>query len=212
MKKLLLFLSLILLSQVGFAQKGQQAIGFKIGGMVPTKDLYNQQNNLTPRILPTAGVYYDWNFSQQLGISTGIFYRKETLKINTGSDICICLPGNSWNYSRLESHYSYLELPVNLALNLNTNENTAWKSYFLVGYTYSRLILIKAKLAGKTIYPEPADYGIKKNYNYLNAGFEIRYNLNDKYTLGFGPNARFLLSESQDVGYFGFSFKIGRIL
>jgi hypothetical protein len=214
MKKIIIGVCLSISSLAGFGQKGQQAVSLQLGGMVPTTGMFNEYRPYKPEVSPVAGIAYDVNFTRRLGISVAGLYRYSPEQMGrysrtTFDDGLIYI-----DYAYFLEDFSYLEAPVNLALNLDWKETTAFKTYFVLGYTYSRLIHFNVTDSKGKEIPElkPKDFGFQRDFQYLNAGLEIRHNFKEKYVLAFGPNVRFLINEYSDVGYLGFNLKVGRVL
>jgi hypothetical protein len=192
MKKTFLLVFALLFSGVGFAQKGQQTIGLQLGGIISATIIDGYDYN-RPVPSPLAGIFYDWNFSRRMGVSTAVHFRN-----NYAKQYCIiCLPEDD---DDVWISTSYLEMPVNFALNLDSKETAKWKTYFLLGYTFSRTLTDKE------------GYNFELDNHYLNAGFEVRHTFNEKYNLALSPDFRALILETLDAGYFGFNLKVGRNL
>lgn len=161
-----------------------------------------------PAISPAGGVYYDWNFGRTLGLNTGTFIRFESQDV---SSFCIfCLDDRQVRFI-----YQTVEFPVNLTANLNSKETADVKTYFSAGYTYSYLVsLVRKDLQTGETFNAMGQFGIPRNRHYLNIAFEGRYHIKDKFSVGFSPFARILVSEPLEVAssYVGFALKFGRIL
>ncbi|KAA9345969.1 hypothetical protein [Adhaeribacter soli] len=214
MKKIILGLCFCISSLAGFSQKGQQVLGVQFGGMVPTTGMFNEYRPYRPQVSPVAGIAYDVNFTRRVGISVAGLYRYSPEQMGSYSSRIFDDGLGYIHNPYFLKDFSYLEAPVNLALNLDWKETTAFKTYFVLGYTYSRLIHYNVTDSkGKNI-PDliPKHYGLQRDFHYLNAGVEIRHNFKEKYVLAFGPQVRFLINEYSDVGYLGFNLKVGRVL
>ena len=205
MKKLIWLISLILLSKLGFAQKGQHAIGLQLGVNMASEDIGRKFNEFGPAYSYFGGLYYDWNFSRQFGISFSPSQRVQ--KYNGYSSCFVCLESTEVTYA-----YYFLDLPVNVTLNLSNKETASWKTYLVAGYTFNRLLwaTMREKDTGK-VTPQELRWQLR-NISLVNFGFEIRHNLNDNFTLAISPNARIQVSEEVGSPFVGLSFKFGHIL
>ena len=209
MKKLFWLVYYFALNATVFAQKGQHALGITLSSSIATQGLGNSETGeFQVPISPSGGVYYDWNFSRKIGLNMGANFRIETQRV-TG----FCF--NCFGSGQFKYIYQTVEFPVNLAINLNGKETADVKMYFLAGYTYSYLLSFVGKdLQYDVEYDYMEQFGVLRNNHFLNLAFEGRHNIKDKYTVGFSPFARILLSQPLEGGtsYVGLALKFGRII
>ena len=158
---------------------------------------------------PLAGFYYTNDLTNRLGVNLEVRYLAKKVTYNCQECRFIDAP----NFPlRGKVRSSYFEVPVNLTINLNKNEAPSYRSYFILGYTYSRLLQIKRTdlSNGNTDLIEPlAD---QLNHHYINTGYELRHKLNENYIVAFNPYFRFHLKGNPDRHNVGFQLKFGRVL
>ncbi|WP_191906886.1 outer membrane beta-barrel protein [Adhaeribacter soli] len=212
MKKAMLLLALVLTSGFGFAQKGQQTVGLLMGvNRLTYFEFYDNEFRDGPftesEFSPLAGVYYDYNISNRLGINLATRFLVSKTEYDCSE--CRFIDAPAFPLKSI-TKLSYLEIPVNLALNLNKKETASWKSYVLFGYTHSRLIQAK-RTDLSTGKEEKLDISADFRTNhYLNAGYEVRHTIKDKYELAFNPYFQFDFLGAPTRNFLGLQVKIGK--
>jgi len=208
MKKIILLFLGLWFYQNGWAQKGQKVIGFNLGSVFPAGGKFDQFNQELPDLANISGVFFDWNFSRQAGISVAANYQFST---QIRKDLCfICLENPDYRY-----YYADLQVPVNVALNLARKQIAAWKTYFLIGYTFSYQAATWRKnleTNGGLEFLAADPYWLNNSSHFINVGLDIRHTFGTNFSLGISPFARVLLSNETGLPYFGLNLKAGKVL
>ena len=202
MKKRFIFLLTFLWAASAMAQNGRQVAGLQVGTFGRDDDL--------PGFSGNAGGFYDYQFSRRFGMGAALFYRFE----NSESSCMIC-PGTEFmdGYFPAKNRFHFLELPLNLSVNLNKRENANWKTDILLGYTYSRILGYKQRATynGEELEGQPQYYSSWNNH-YANLGLEVKHEIGEKYQLAINPGLRVMIAKQYPDNYFYFQMKFGRIL
>ena len=125
MKITIFLLSGLFLSGIGFAQKGQHTLGLQAGTVMNAKYFLDGVKESKPVFTPITGIYYSWNFSRRLGLSSSALYRRKTM-VYEGF---YYIPEDE-NKNTFKKTLSFLEVPLNLTVNLDQKANSAWKTLF----------------------------------------------------------------------------------
>lgn len=204
-KVILLFLIGLIFSEAN-AQIKKHTLGFQGGifSQKPPRTLHDPVAKL--EISQAVGLLYRYQFSKRIGAETGILYRKEyveNLAYLTSMEIDL-----AW----VKMRHNFLQVPVQVVVKLNQKEEANWQFNVLLGGSGQKY------LGSNVIYPsnsnrktrEWGQYRLPNIYVFANAGVEIGYNFNEKYTLWLSPSYRYqLFKQHRDNGFYGL-VKFGR--
>jgi hypothetical protein len=214
MKKAFGLICSLFFSFTCFAQKGQQSIGLSTGlnntlNLDYAREFGTYQTFQESFFSPFAGIYYDHDLTSRLGISLSVRYLAANAEYNCEECRFIDAPDFPL---RAKIRSSYLEVPVNLTINLNKRELPAWRSYFVLGYTYSRLLQVKRTDLSNGNEEFLMLYADQLNQQYLNVGYEVRRKIKENYIMALSPYFRYQFSGNPERHNVGLQLKFGRSL
>jgi hypothetical protein len=171
-----LLASLFFKATNSFAQTEKHVLGIQAG-------VLNYEGDLE-RLSYSGGLFYDHKLNHRFGVNLAALYRQYSKK---GSFLSISESTPDLPIEKFIIHY--LEVPVNLSINLNKRPEASWKTNLLLGGTYIYLLGIREKdFDGNKA--SAINKRLSKEYLYSNLGVEVTHKLSDKYLIGINPGLR----------------------
>ncbi|GEM_PF-6524091 len=113
----------LMLGYSGFSQKGSQSFGLEY-----SKNAYLLNDLPLLNAGYGIGLAYEWQFTRRLGLRSGLTYAN--YKLYRSRPFFIIEPANYWSvYST-----NYLEIPLDITINLDYFEDSKQKGFFVIGY------------------------------------------------------------------------------
>src|SRR5690606_32900573 len=181
-------------------QLSKHAVGLQAAGFAPEARFKDTS--------PAAGVFYEYRFSRLLGVNVAAQYHKIYM-----DGMWYGGSGNNPDGPFVKFRQNYLEIPVNIKLNLNTPEAKGWHTDVLLGGTYSYFLhtIIRNANTGEKLAKFKRMRGQPALF-YGNLGFELRSKPGTKYWIGFNPGLRVGLSDYAYDSFVYLQLRLGRNL